>query len=72
MKKLTVFALLLSFVLSLVGCSSKAASVGIIGGADGPTAIFITSSNNWLNIYSLIAVIALAVLVAWIIYRNKK
>ena len=48
-----------------------AASVGIIGGADGPTAIFVT--GNWW-ILPLAAVVAAAVLAGigvWIRKRRK-
>ena len=72
MKKLIIFVLLFIFALSLVACGQDAASVGIIGGADGPTAIFITSGTNWLNIYSLIGLIALTILVVFMICRRKK
>ena len=38
-----------------------AASIGIIGGADGPTAIFISGKTgaNWFNLYGLILVLLL-------------
>ena len=72
MKKLLKFVLLLVLTLSLVACANESSSVGIIGGADGPTAIFITSSTNWLNIYSLIGLIVATALVVFVIYHNKK
>ena len=61
--------MLLVLALSLVGCGNEAASIGIIGGADGPTAIFVTSGTNWV---SILGVIAVAIFVAVLIYRNKK
>ena len=72
MKKLMAFMLSFTFVLCLGGCSSKAASIGIIGGADGPTAIFVTSKINWISVCCLIGAVVVAVLAALIIYRNKK
>ena len=43
MKKLLVVVLAVVLALSLTACIfDDAASVGIIGGADGPTAIFVT------------------------------
>ena len=69
MKKASIFALLFASALSLVGCGNKAASIGIIGGADGPTAIFVTTGINWMRI---LGVIVVAILAAVIIYRNKK
>ena len=72
MKKLLAFILPFTTALGLVACGQDAASVGIIGGADGPTAIYITSGTGWLNIYSLIGLIALTILVVFMIYRKKK
>lgn len=45
MKKLLILALAAFMALSLTACifDDEAASVGIIGGADGPTSIFVTS-----------------------------
>ena len=71
MKKVIIVVLLLAFVMCLAGCGNEAASIGIIGGADGPTAIFVTSGTNWLNICSILGVIVVAILVAVLIYRNK-
>ncbi len=36
-------------------------SIGIIGGADGPTAVFVTSSPGWINLFGLIIVILLLI-----------
>ena len=46
------------------------ADIGIIGGADGPTAIFVTSSfgTGWL----LFGLIALAAAAAYLILRRRK
>ena len=57
---------------ALMGFDLKdAASIGIIGGADGPTAIFVTSNINWLYVCGFIGIVV-AILVALFIYRNKK
>ena len=71
-KRGIIFILLLVLALSLVGCGKEAASIGIIGGADGPTAIFITSGINWQTIFGILGVIVVAILVVVLIYRNKK
>lgn len=43
MKKILTLLLAVLLALSMTACIGKeAASVGIIGGADGPTAIFVT------------------------------
>ncbi len=47
-------------------------SVGIIGGADGPTAIFLTGPEkgvNWLEVGLLLAAGALVI---WLIIRENK
>ena len=36
-------------------------SIGIIGGADGPTAIFVSSSPSWINLFGLIFVVLLLI-----------
>ena len=72
MKKLIALVLALICVLGLIGCNSESASIGIIGGADGPTAIFVTSNINWLYACGFICIIVIAILVALFIYRNKK
>lgn len=59
-------------VLSLLcGCTAnKSASVGIIGGADGPTAVFVTGTlGSW--VIPLLVVILL-LLVAIFLYRKRK
>ena len=71
MKKLILFPVLLIIVLCLASCGREAASIGIIGGADGPTAIFVTSNTNWLNIGIFLGAALLIIFVA-IIYHNKK
>ena len=68
MKKLIAFVLLLVSALCQIGCSSESASIGIIGGADGPTAIFLTSNINW----QAIGAIVLIVLILLMIRRKKK
>ena len=72
MRKLMIFVSSLMFALCLGGCNNKAASIGIIGGADGPTAVFVTSSINWPRVCGLIGILIAAVLIAVIIYHNKK
>ena len=73
MKKLVAFVFALVCVLGLLGCSSESASVGIIGGADGPTAILVTSDIiKWMYVRAFIVIIVVAVLVALFIYCKKK
>lgn len=72
MKKLIALVFSLVCAFGLIGCSSESASIGIIGGADGPTAILVSSNINWLYICGFIGIIAVAILVVIFIYRNKK
>ncbi len=66
MKKL--FLTLLPILALLVGCSNNnATSISVIGGADGPTSIFITSNP----IYFFLAILALLIVVL-IVYFIKK
>ncbi len=56
--------------------SGEAANIGIIGGADGPTAIFITSipTQWWMQpvvIAGLFAALAAACLAVWLLLRRR-
>ena len=42
MKKALAIILAVLLLLSMTACIGRHASVGIIGGADGPTAIYVT------------------------------
>ena len=72
MKKTIVFSFLFALVLCLTGCGKEAASIGIIGGADGPTAIFVTSNMDWLSICGFIAIMAVIIFATIIVCRFKK
>ncbi len=71
MKKRIIFILLLVFVMCLSGCSRQSASVALIGGADGPTAVIVSSNMSWLYVLGLLGLIAVAVLVV-VVCRNRK
>lgn len=71
MKKRMIFVYSLFFALCLGGCNNKDASIGIIGGAESPTTILVTSTISWPSIFGLFGVI-IVILVALIIYLNKK
>ncbi len=71
MKMLMKFILTFVFAACLGGCSTDNRSIGIIGGADGPTAVFVSSDINWVGILLVIGIIA-AVAIALIICRKKK
>jgi Na+-transporting methylmalonyl-CoA/oxaloacetate decarboxylase beta subunit len=47
-------------------------SIGIIGGSDGPTKIYVTSAVNWYTVAGIaIAVIAVAVILVMVIKRRR-
>lgn len=54
--------------------SDGAGSIGIIGGADGPTAIFVTTTSSWGSPYIWaggFAVLALAGFITLLIMKKK-
>ena len=50
--------------ISQIFLNSEAASIGIIGGVDGPTAIFLSSKINWfpVGIISLEIILGISVI----------
>ena len=72
MKKLMVLISSIILVMCLGGCNNEASSIGIIGGADGPTATFLTSQIRWMSICKFFSVIIVVILIAVIIYLIKK
>ncbi|MBE6606133.1 MAG: sodium ion-translocating decarboxylase subunit beta [Ruminococcaceae bacterium] len=71
MKKLFLTALF-AVALFLSGCYGESSSVGIIGGADGPTAILV--SSNFPRILPIIIICAIAIItvVVLIIHNFNK
>ena len=82
--KITFFVSLAGIFLSVVflarsvlsSANNRQGSIGIIGGADGPTALLVTQSLAYCNPIYIILCIAGVVLVAsaigWIAVRKKK
>ena len=46
LKRIASVFLALFILLTLFGCGKERRSIGIIGGADGPTTIFIGTAND--------------------------
>ena len=69
MKRLVAVICSFVFTLCLSGCGKESASIGIIGGADGPTVISVTSDMSWLCVCGLIIA---AIVIALVIYRSRK
>lgn len=68
------FLLMLAAAMSvlLTGCNQEANSIGVIGGADGPTAVFVTSRLNFPIMIPTIAVAVVIVgIIIWLITRHK-
>lgn len=65
---------IVSSIMFAVSVSSMSSSVGIIGGADGPTAVLVSSSLYGDIFYFVGATVCAAVFVASIIYlvRNSR
>ena len=63
----------LTIILSvlLVGCH-ESSSIGIIGGADGPTAILVTTDFNWWRIAGIIIAIAVVIVGVVLLFKKKK
>ena len=45
--------------------------IGVIGGADGPTAIYITSTTNWLLV-GVLGIVVLGVVLFFVLRKRKK
>lgn len=65
---LCVVALIL-VVISLFTLAGQQGSAGIIGGADGPTAIFVTGSP--MGLYIATGVLLVFVTVLYLVYRTR-
>ena len=47
-------------------------SIGIIGGADGPTAIFVTGSVNWPKMIAVLGSLAVLIVVGIVLVKKKR
>lgn len=68
-KTLTLLALVLSF---LTGCAKESAAVGVIGGADGPTAIIVSKNAPILPMALVVVgiVVIVAIVIVFITHRK--
>lgn len=46
--------------------------VAIIGGSDGPTAIFVSSPINWIKVISIVAAAIAGIIIFLVLKRKKK
>ena len=59
-----LFGLAILIFGSITGCAEKS-SIGVIGGADGPTAIILSSGFDWWDLVIIPACCALTILLVW-------
>ena len=68
MKKLFV---LLAFVMSvLTGCAKESASVGVIGGADGPTSVTVSGSVLPMGLVVLGVAVVAAIIIVFVTHKK--
>ena len=56
--------------MCLTGCAQESVSLGVIGGADGPTAVFVSAAPFWWVPFVVIAAIAAAAVIVF--WRKRK
>ena len=63
MKKVfTLLALVLSF---LTGCAKESASIGVIGGADGPTSVMVSGPVLPMGLVVLGVIVVVAIIIVF-------
>ncbi|MBO4950648.1 MAG: sodium ion-translocating decarboxylase subunit beta [Clostridia bacterium] len=68
MKKIFVLlALVLSF---LTGCTKESASVGVIGGADGPTSVMVSGPVLPMALVVLGIIVVVAIIIVFVTHRK--
>ena len=73
-KVLLVVLCLLALVgaaLSMLSLMAGQQSVGIIGGADGPTTVWATGTGSPAALYIVTAVLLIAATVCYLLYRSR-
>jgi len=72
---IVLFALYITVSASMA-FSENDSAVGIIGGADGPTAIFVTKTllfdNPLFYVFCVLLAFAIATAVGWVVCRKKQ
>ena len=61
----------LGIIASVIGWRKKASAISIIGGADGPTSIFIAGKINYTPVYLLTALLILAAAATALVIRKQ-
>ena len=66
-KRFVLFALALSF---LTGCAKESASVGIIGGADGPTSVMVSGPILPMGLVVLGIIVIVAIIILFVTHKK--
>ncbi len=64
---LPILALVLSF---LTGCAKESASVGVIGGADGPTSVMVSGPVLPMALVVLGIVVIVAIIIVFVTHKK--
>ena len=68
MKK--VFALLALVLTFLTGCAKESASIGVIGGADGPTSVMVSGPVLPMGLVFLGVVVIVAIIIVFVTHKK--
>ncbi|MBQ2955934.1 MAG: hypothetical protein IJE08_05680 [Clostridia bacterium] len=73
MQKRIMTVLWAAAMLILTGCAQEAASVGVIGGADGPTVVMVSVGDGfWLMAAAVLLIAAGCIAAAVILIRRRR
>ena len=68
MKK--VFALLALVLTFLTGCAKESASIGVIGGEDGPTSVMVSGPVLPMGLVFLGVVVIVAIIIVFVTHKK--
>ncbi len=68
--KTTIYAFLIAISTLLTACEKESASVGVIGGADGPTSILVSGPVFPMGLVLLGAIAVIAIIVAVLVSKK--
>ena len=64
---LALLAVVLSF---LTGCAKESASIGVIGGADGPTSVMVSGPVLPMGFVALGVIVIIAIIIIFVTHRK--
>ena len=67
-RNFTLLALVLSF---LTGCAKESASIGVIGGADGPTSVMVAGPVLPMGLVVLGVVVIVAIIIVFVTHKKN-